>query len=196
MSTELYYAFEGTAKGPFTRFEFDDLIANGTVRRDTLVWQEGMDDWMPLGRTDVGADTGLQPPRAPFATGEDPARADANSFVGALKDGFARYVDFQTRSTRSQFWWWTLWSILFSIAATAVDGTLGMVESGPVGLLVSLGMFLPSLAVAIRRLHDTGRTGWWYLIILVPLVGWIVLIVFFCTRSEPAANQWGPAPAG
>jgi uncharacterized membrane protein YhaH (DUF805 family) len=55
-------------------------------------------------------------------------------------------------------------------------------------------MLLPSVAVAIRRLHDIGRTGWWYLIVLVPFVGWIVLIVFFCTKSQDGPNQWGDAP--
>lgn len=125
----------------------------------------------------------------------DPARADANTFVGALKDGFARYVDFQTRSTRSQYWWFTLWSVIFSFVTSFIDVALGLGDTGPIGLLMSLALFLPSIAVAIRRLHDIGRTGWWMLLIFVPIVGWIVLLVFYCTKSQDTANKWGPVPA-
>ena len=114
--------------------------------------------------------------------------------MGALKDGFARYVDFRTRSTRAQFWWWVVWSVVLGFAASIVDSLLGLSEVGAVNGLVSLVLFLPSIAISVRRLHDIGRTGWWYLIILVPLVGWIVLIVFFCTATKEEVNQWGPPP--
>ena len=194
MSTDWYYAVEGTSVGPVSRQEFEQLVAVGTVRSDTLVWQEGMDDWLPYGRAGAqGSETAMPPPN-PVSSTQDPARADANTFVGALKDGFSRYVDFKTRSTRSQLWWWALWSLLLSFGAAIVDASIGAGDSGPLGLLVSLGMFLPSLAVAIRRLHDIGRSGWWYLIVFVPLVGLIVLIVFFCTKSQDTANQWGMPP--
>jgi uncharacterized membrane protein YhaH (DUF805 family) len=60
----------------------------------------------------------------------------------------------------------------------------------------SLAIFIPSLAVCVRRLHDIGRSGWWYLIGLIPVIGWILLIVWFCTDSQPGANKWGPNPKG
>jgi hypothetical protein len=160
MSKEWYYAVEGASVGPVSEAEFNQLLADGTVRRDTLVWQEGMDDWLPYGRASTQAETAAMPPRAPIGETDDPARSDANTFLGALKDGFARYVDFKTRSTRSQFWYWTLWSILISIASGVVDALIGAGDTGPVGLITSLAMFLPSIAVSIRRLHDIGRTGW------------------------------------
>ena len=194
MSQEWYYAEESTSKGPLSQTEFDALIANGTIRSDTLVWQEGMEDWLPLGNAATRTASDATPARARYVDVEDPARADANSFVGALKDGFARYVDFKTRSTRSQFWWWALWSILLGLATSMLDVMLGMGDVGPLNSLLSLAMFLPSLAVAVRRLHDIGRTGWWYLMIFVPLVGWIVLIVFFCTATKEEPNQWGNPP--
>lgn len=194
MSTEWYYAAEGTSKGPISQSEFDALVATGTIRSDTLVWQEGMDDWLPYGRAGGAEAASALPPRAPVQGAQDPAREDANTFVGALKDGFARYVDFKTRSTRSQYWWWTLWMILLSFAAAVIDGMLTLGDSGPVNLLVSLATLLPSLAVGIRRLHDIGRSGWWFLIVFVPIVGWIVLIVFYCTKTQEQANQWGMPP--
>jgi uncharacterized membrane protein YhaH (DUF805 family) len=194
MSTEWYYAVEGASIGPVSQSEFESLVRTGTIRSDTLVWQEGMADWLPYGRADAPSDAEPLPPRAPGSDTADPARADANTFVGALKDGFARYVDFKTRSTRPQYWWFTLWMILFSIGAALIDSMMGMGDSGPVGLLVSLGTLLPSIAVGIRRLHDIGRTGWWFLIVLVPLIGWIVLIVFYCTKTQEEPNRWGMPP--
>tara|TARA_R110002020_G_scaffold327121_2_gene542772 strand:- start:11522 stop:12112 length:591 start_codon:yes stop_codon:yes gene_type:complete len=194
MSTEWYYAVEGASIGPVSQSEFESLVRSGTIRSDTLVWQEGMADWLPYGRADAISDEQPLPPRMPGSDTADPARADANTFMGALKDGFARYVDFKTRSTRSQYWWFTLWMILFSIGAAMIDGMMGMGDSGPIGLLVSLGTFLPSIAIGIRRLHDIGRTGWWFLIVLVPLIGWIVLIVFWCTRTQEEPNRWGMPP--
>lgn len=191
MEKDWYYAVEGTSNGPVSQAEFDHLVSVGTIRSNTLVWQEGMEDWLPYGRAGGFEVTTPLAPRAPISEMHDPARADANTFLGALKDGFARYVDFKTRSTRSQFWFWTLWSILINIFTLIIDAALGAGDSGPVGLLVSLAMFLPSIAVAIRRLHDTGRSGWWYLLVLIPLIGWIILIVFFCLKTNEEANQWG-----
>lgn len=195
MDTQWYYAIEGSSVGPVSQDEFDALVSAGTIRNDTLVWQDGMEDWLPYGRAAPAGAPFAAPPRAPQNDTEDPARSDANTFMGALKDGFARFVDFKTRSTRSQFWWWSLWSLIMSIVASILDTALGMgVDSGPIGLLVSVAILLPSIAVAIRRLHDIGRTGWWYLIAFVPLIGWIVLIVFFCTKTEERVNQWGAPP--
>lgn len=195
MSTQWYYAIEGASVGPVDQSQFDELVAAGTIRNETLVWQEGMDDWLPFGRahTPAAQDMPTAPPPA-MEGGTDPARADANSFIGALKDGFARYVDFKTRSTRSQFWWWTLWSVLINLVSGVLDVSLGMADFTPINLLTSLAMLLPTLAVSIRRLHDIGRTGWWYLIVLIPIIGWIVLLVFFCTKTQEEVNKWGVPP--
>lgn len=194
MSAQWYYAVEGASNGPVSQSEFDELVAAGAIRSDTLVWQEGMQDWLPYGRARNTSGAEAHPAHAPMSGSTDPARADANTFVGALKDGFARYVDFKTRSTRSQYWWWTLWMILMSIGAVIIDTMMGMGDSGPVNLILSLATLLPSIAVSIRRLHDIGRSGWWFLLVLVPIIGWIVLIVFYCTKSQDEENQWGPVP--
>lgn len=194
MSTEWYYAVEGTSHGPVSQAEFEQLVSVGTIRNDTLVWQDGMEDWLPYRR--AGGTDSAEPMQqhAPISNSQDPARSDANTFLGALKDGFARYVDFKSRSTRSQFWWWILWTFIIRLGALVFVGGLGSGGSQPAVLLVSVAIFLPSLAVAIRRLHDIGRSGWWVLIVLVPLIGWIIGLVFFCTKTQDQANQWGLPP--
>jgi len=101
MSKDWYYVVEGNSVGPVGHEEFQSLLKTGTIRSDTLVWQDGMEDWLPYGRASGAA--AEMPPQKPAQHGEDPARADANTFLGALKDGFARYVDFKTRSNRPQF---------------------------------------------------------------------------------------------
>ena len=112
------------------------------------------------------------------------------TFGEAVKSGFEHYAKFDGRASRPAYWWWVLFVVLVSIAANiiglALDGI--SVISGIVGL----ALLLPNLSVSIRRLHDTGRTGWWILIGLVPLIGWIVLLVFYLQPSDPGENQHGP----
>jgi len=194
MTTDWYYAVDGASVGPVSEEEFKQLIASGTIHSTTLVWQEGMADWVPFGHEDGPVGSTTTPPLTTAGGGQDPSRADANTFMGALKDGFSRYVDFGTRSTRSQFWWWTLWSVLIGLGASIIDAMIGFGDAGPVNGLSSLAMLLPSLAVSIRRLHDIGRTGWWYLFVFLPVIGWILLLVFFCTKTDENPNKWGPAP--
>lgn len=118
------------------------------------------------------------------------------------KMALSKYADFTGRSRRSEYWFFALGNVLIYFALAFLGGILaGATGSETAGLIpmILLGIFvlaiiIPSLAVAVRRLHDTGRSGWWYLIGLVPFIGSIVLIVFFCTDSEPGANQWGPNP--
>jgi uncharacterized membrane protein YhaH (DUF805 family) len=90
-----------------------------------------------------------------------------------------------------------LFNIIAAILANIVDNVLGLAGSGgygPVSMLYGLAVFLPGLALAIRRLHDTGRSGWWMLIGFLPLIGLIVLIIFFVQDSQPGSNQYGPNP--
>jgi uncharacterized membrane protein YhaH (DUF805 family) len=115
------------------------------------------------------------------------------SFSEAIKDGFDHYTNFQGRASRAAFWYWVLFGLLVGIAANILDSAI---FDGPLlSYLVSLALFLPGLSVAIRRLHDTGRSGWWYLIILVPLIGIIVLIVFWVEQGHSGPNEYGPEPA-
>lgn len=111
-------------------------------------------------------------------------------FVDAIKFGFAHYVTFSGRAARSEFWYWTLFTVIASIVAGIIDGILGL---GIVGFLVSLGLFLPSLAVGARRLHDIDRSGWW-LLIYFTIIGIILLIVWDCIKGTAGPNRFGPDP--
>lgn len=114
--------------------------------------------------------------------------------------GLRRYADFSGRSRRSEYWYFVLFVVLIEIALSIVDRMLGLYNSeggyGWLSGLFVLAIFIPHLAVGARRLHDTGRTGWWLLIGLVPLIGAIVLIYFFVLDSQPGTNAWGPNPKG
>ncbi|CAN7392274.1 DUF805 domain-containing protein [Rossellomorea sp. LjRoot5] len=107
-----------------------------------------------------------------------------------------KYADFTGRSRRKEFWMFSLvnFVIMFilSFAANIVDssGTIFMVLYG----IYALAVFVPSLAVSVRRLHDTGRSGAWYFIAFVPIAGAIVLLVFMCFDSDHGSNQYGPTP--
>jgi uncharacterized membrane protein YhaH (DUF805 family) len=113
------------------------------------------------------------------------------SFTEAIRDAFRKYATFSGRSSRSAYWWFYLFAVIVVIAALVVDAALG--TGGVIYLLVLVGLFLPNLAVTVRRLHDAGHSGWWVLISIVPLIGAIVLLVFTVTDSKPP-NKWGDAP--
>jgi uncharacterized membrane protein YhaH (DUF805 family) len=110
-----------------------------------------------------------------------------------------QYADFAGRARRTEFWMFTLFSAIISIVLAVLDTMLGLTfvegtTSGWLGLIYSLAVLLPGLGVTVRRLHDTGRSGWWLLIGLVPFVGGIVLIVFCATAGNMGANSYGPDP--
>lgn len=109
-----------------------------------------------------------------------------------------KYADFGGRARREEYWMFFVFNMLFMLAAGAVDGVVSAVIGMPISLflsLYSLAVFVPSIAVAVRRLHDTGRSGWLFLLVFVP-VGNIVLIVFLATEGVRSANCYGGDPKG
>ena len=108
------------------------------------------------------------------------------------------YAVFSGRARRKEYWMFVLFSIIFSIVLTIIDVVTGLYsKTYDIGLLTtiySLAVLVPTLAVSVRRLHDTNRSGWWYFIALVPLAGAIILLVFFAMNSQPGDNQYGPNP--
>jgi len=106
-----------------------------------------------------------------------------------------QYADFNGRARRTEFWMFVLFSVLISIVLAIVDYLIfGSSWSGPLSLIYSLAVLLPSIAVTARRLHDTGRSGWWQLIELIPIIGGIVLIVWCATAGKAEPNEWGQNP--
>lgn len=120
----------------------------------------------------------------------DPAVAPLRgaTFTQAVQRFFTRYALFRGRASRSEFWWWFLANVIID----AVLQGLGR-ESGAIALLsflYGLAVLVPNLAVGARRLHDTNRSGWWQLLALIPIVGWIILIVWFASEEKPAGVRF------
>lgn len=104
-----------------------------------------------------------------------------------------QYANFNGRARRQEFWMYYLFYIIFYIGVAIIDNVLGL---GFLTLIYMLALFVPTISVAARRLHDTGRTGWWQLIGIIPLIGVIVLIIFWVQDSHAGENQYGPNPKG
>lgn len=105
-------------------------------------------------------------------------------FLGAIKSGFGNYANFNGRACRSEFWWWFLFAIII--------GCLGLIPI--LGWLISLAMLLPNLSMQVRRLHDTNHSGWYWFLNLIPLIGSIILLVFYLKKGTDGDNQFGSDP--
>lgn len=117
-----------------------------------------------------------------------------NWYLKVLK----QYADFSGRARRKEYWMFVLFNMIFTIVAMILDNVLGIamegIGYGPLYGLYSLAMLIPGLAVAVRRLHDVGKSGWMILIALIPLIGAIWLLVLMVTDSNPGENQYGQNP--
>jgi uncharacterized membrane protein YhaH (DUF805 family) len=111
-----------------------------------------------------------------------------NWYLEVLK----KYAVFTGRARRQEYWMFFLFNLIITLALAFIEGMLG--SPGVLGLLYSLAVLIPAIAVGVRRLHDTNRSGWWMLIGLIPFIGAIVLIIFFVQDSQPGENEYGPNP--
>jgi uncharacterized membrane protein YhaH (DUF805 family) len=111
-----------------------------------------------------------------------------NWYLDVLK----KYAVFEGRAKRPEYWYFVLFNAIIAVVLAIIDGVLGTYPLF-VGMYF-LAVLLPALGVTIRRLHDTNRSGWWMLIALIPLVGSIVLLVFYVQDSTPGGNAYGPYP--
>ena len=140
------------------------------------------------------------------------------SFMDAVKSCFGKYATFSGRAPRSEFWYFVLFYLIVAIVLSYVDSAIfgprevvmmsatDSFETGmsfsmawqpqPITGIFMLAMLLPSLSVQVRRLHDTNRSGWWWWINLIPLIGAIVLLVFFIGKGTDGDNDYGPDPLG
>jgi uncharacterized membrane protein YhaH (DUF805 family) len=115
-------------------------------------------------------------------------------FQDAIQSGFRNYVTFSGRASRSEFWYWTLFAFLVAAVSGILDAALfPFMDTGPLSAVMSLLLFLPGLAVSVRRLHDLDRTGWWMLITLT-IIGLIVLLIWDCIKGTDGPNRFGPDP--
>ena len=117
------------------------------------------------------------------------------SFVEAIQSGFRNYAGFTGRAARSEYWYWALFVLIADLIADVLD--FAMTHGHGVslfGTIVVLGQIIPDLAVGVRRLHDRDKSGWFLLFCFIPLVGTIILIVWFCLRGTPGPNRFGEDP--
>ena len=130
-------------------------------------------------------------------------------FGGAIVRGFKKYATFAGRASRSEYWWWTLFTTIVFIGLTVPTAVIG-IQTSPDGgdtpglpaipliillVLFSLAVVVPTIAVTVRRLHDAGYSGWLFLLTLIPSVGWLILLVFAVLPPSPAGAKYDPAPA-
>lgn len=117
------------------------------------------------------------------------------TFGQAIASGFKNYVGFYGRACRSEYWFWALFVFIAGILLGIIDAVLFPDSpSGLFGPLFSIGVLLPGLAVGVRRLHDINKSGWWLLLWFIPIIGWIILIVWAIRRGDEGTNRFGPDP--
>lgn len=110
-----------------------------------------------------------------------------------------QYADFTGRARRTEYWMFVLFNMIFAIAAAVLDNLLGLkftpeIPYGFIYLIYGLATFIPGLAVMVRRLHDVDKSGWWFLISIIPIIGTIWIIVLLATDGTPGTNQYGVNP--
>ena len=108
-----------------------------------------------------------------------------------------KFADFSGRARRKEYWMFLLFNVIVGIILNSIDLVGGLYIAGAFGILNTiyvLASLIPVLAVSVRRLHDTGRSGWWLLISLIPFLGTVVILYFFLLEGDPASNRFGPNP--
>lgn len=121
-----------------------------------------------------------------------------NYFLNALQN---HYADFKGRARRKEYWMFVLFQIIILIVAAVLDNLIGLTFSdavpyGWIYIICSLALIVPSLAILVRRLHDVGKSAWFFLIYLIPFVGPIWLLILLFKDSEHGPNKWGDNPKG
>ena len=203
-----YLNTNGQQSGPF---ELSELLINGLTPQ-SYVWNETMTNWAPAMQVPEVAALLQQPQQAPPTFGQQPPippqpepqqpqygyqqqqqqygyqqqpqygypqQPKSMDFGEAIKVCFNKFANFEGRARRSEYWWFMLFVNLVS-----------MVTCG----FASIVFLVPTIAVTARRLHDIGRSGWWQLISFIPLVGFILLLIWTIQDSAPGTNEYGPNP--
>lgn len=202
-----YYASGKDKKGPVNLGEVKTLIQADVIDRNTLVWADGMADWAPANDVlpdDVKPPSWRQPPDLsaerrqnlqPQYLSAGTAADHPSGMIESVGVVFSKYATFSGRARRPEYWYFVLFNFLVGLALVVADIIIFGVQNelSPLNSLYSLAVLIPSLAVGARRLHDIGRSGWWQLIVLIPIVGIIVLIVWCASRGDDTPNRYGPS---
>ena len=114
-------------------------------------------------------------------------------FGQAVSTCFSKYVDFSGRACRSEYWYWTLFAFLVSIAGNVVGASI---DSMLAGVVLQLALLLPGLAVFVRRMHDIDKSGWWFFLNFLPIIGFIIILIWLVKRGTDGANRFGDDPFG
>jgi uncharacterized membrane protein YhaH (DUF805 family) len=211
-----YYLANDTRIGPVEQIEIDRLVSQGSILANTLVWREGLDGWEEAGNqfSFVGGVSGPPPvpPRARAASMvmSTPAKlsagyeqgssvdklyagAPARGFGEAISTCLSKYFTFSGRASRSEYWFFFLFSFLISLVATILDTALVGIErdTSPLNALAMLGLFLPGLAAGVRRIHDINRSGWWYGSIFFWFLGLTIAGILHAVYQQSAENFIG-----
>jgi uncharacterized membrane protein YhaH (DUF805 family) len=112
-------------------------------------------------------------------------------FGAAIGTCFSKYATFAGRAARPEYWYWVLFTVVATLIFTMIELRVSAVGGRALDAIFSIATFIPSIAVAARRLHDTDRSGWWQLLVLIPVIGWILLLIWFCQRGTPGGNRFG-----
>jgi uncharacterized membrane protein YhaH (DUF805 family) len=114
----------------------------------------------------------------------------------AVRTVLGKYATFTGRASRSEYWWWFLAMLLFNLFLRVIDAAVFGVEvfdgqtGGPLVMVAALALLLPNLAVVVRRLRDTDRSGWWILILLIPIIGYLIFLYWLVQPSHEGENRF------
>lgn len=181
MSSDAWCYIENSKSiGPLQRDELESAIAQGIVGPDTLVWREGLSGWKQASQYFEFGGANGGPPPVPGTDGLYQG-APSRGFGEAVSVCLSKYFTFSGRASRSEYWYFFLFVMLISIVAIVLDIIIFGVGNKyqPLNTLVNLGLFLPSMAVLWRRLHDTNRSGWWYGGPVLTLIMVSIILGFF-----------------
>ncbi len=188
---QYFIIVNGQQVGPMPK----EQLVNYGLCPTSKVWCEGMPNWADASTVpDLQSilypqqpptpqpphQGGYQQPQPPYGGAPSYNQPQEIGFGDAIKICFNKFADFEGRGRRSEFWWWYLFTVL-----------VGMVPY--IGWIASIVFIIPSLAAGARRLHDTGRSGWLQLLMLIPCIGSIILIIWWCEDSQ-GDNEYGPSP--
>ena len=188
---QYFIIVNGQQVGPMPK----EQLVNYGLCPTSKVWCEGMPNWADASTVpDLQSilypqqpptpqpphQGGYQQPQPPYGGAPSYNHPQEIGFGDAIKICFNKFADFEGRGRRSEFWWWYLFTVL-----------VGMVPY--IGWIASIVFIIPSLAAGARRLHDTGRSGWLQLLMLIPCIGSIILIIWWCEDSQ-GDNEYGPSP--